>query len=223
MPHNTDIEKRDRALIAFAILTGARDGALASFQLKHVDLVEGCVFQDAREVRTKASKTFSTWFFPVGQDVRQIFDDWCVHLQNKLHWRESDPLFPPTQLGLSEAGGFGPVGLRRDGWAGTSSVRAIFRKAFEGAGLPYFNSHSFRNTLVQLGERVCTMPEAFKALSQNLGHERVLTTLTSYGTVPAHRQAELIRGLGTDGRHTNRRDALAARIAEMMDEFEDVP
>jgi integrase len=196
MPHMSDIEKRDRALIAFAILTGARDGALASFKLKHVDMVGGCVFQDARDVKTKASKTFSTWFFPVGVDVQQIVDDWCTHLRNVLHWRENDPLFPATQLGLSEAGGFAPIGLRRDGWTSSAPVRGIFRKAFEGAGLPYFNPHSLRDTLVQLGERVCTTPEAFKAWSQNLGHEQVLTTFTSYGRVAPHRQAELIRGLG---------------------------
>lgn len=195
MPHGTDIEKRNRALIAFAILTGARDGALSSFQLKHVDLEEGCVFQDARDVRTKASKTFSTWFFPVGDDVRQIVDDWCAHLRSHLHWGDCDPLFPATQLGLSETGGFTPIGLRRDGWTTSAPVRDIFRKAFEAAGLPYFNPHSFRHTLGQLGERICTTPEAFKAWAQNLGHERVLTTLTSYGTVALHRQAELIRGL----------------------------
>jgi hypothetical protein len=39
MPNETNIEKRNRALIAFALLTGARDGALSSFQLKHVDLL----------------------------------------------------------------------------------------------------------------------------------------------------------------------------------------
>ena len=49
---------------------------------------------------------------------------------------------------------------------------------------------------MQLGERVCKSPEEFKAWSQNLGHERVLTTFTSYGVVPAQRQAELIRQIG---------------------------
>jgi hypothetical protein len=34
-----------------------------------------------------------------------------------------------------------------------------------------------------------------KAWSQNLGHADVLTTFTSYGNVPAHRQGELIRAL----------------------------
>jgi site-specific recombinase XerD len=37
MPATTDLERRDRALIAFTILTGARDGAIASFKLRHID------------------------------------------------------------------------------------------------------------------------------------------------------------------------------------------
>ena len=64
MPSGTDIERRNRALLAFTILTGARDSAIASMKLKHVDLVAGSVFQDAREVRTKFSKTFTTFFLP---------------------------------------------------------------------------------------------------------------------------------------------------------------
>ena len=39
-------------------------------------------------------------------------------------------------------------------------------------------------------------PEEMKAWSQNLGHADVLTTFTSYGQVPTHRQGELIRGMG---------------------------
>ncbi|MEO6093441.1 MAG: site-specific integrase [Novosphingobium sp.] len=196
MPAATDIELRNRALIAFALLTGARDGALSSFRLKHVDLAQGRVDQDARDVRTKASKTFSTWFFPVGGDALRIVEDWCQHLRTALLWGDDDALFPATQVGLAEGGGFTPIGLRREGWRDAGPVRKIFQNAFAAAGLPYFNPHSFRDTLVQHGERSCPTIEAFKAWSQNLGHERVMTTLTSYGTVAPHRQAELIRGMG---------------------------
>jgi integrase len=45
MPSSTPVEKRDRALIAFSILSGARDGALASFRLKHVDMA--CLLNEA--------------------------------------------------------------------------------------------------------------------------------------------------------------------------------
>lgn len=62
MPTNTEIDCRNRALIAFTLLTGARDSAIASMKLEHVDLIAGCVHQDARDVRTKFSKTFDTYF-----------------------------------------------------------------------------------------------------------------------------------------------------------------
>jgi len=73
-----------------------------------------------------------------------------------------------------------------------------FRDAFAGAGLLYFNPHSFRNTLVRLGQELCHAPEAFKAWSQNLGHEKVLTTFVSYGAVACDRQGEILRGLAAE-------------------------
>jgi site-specific recombinase XerD len=81
LPATTEIERRDRALIAFTILTGARDGAIASLKLKHVDIDQGRVDQDARQVNTKFSKTFTTWFFPVGDDIRQVFVNWVTYLR----------------------------------------------------------------------------------------------------------------------------------------------
>ncbi|MBU1334780.1 MAG: hypothetical protein KJ944_16985 [Alphaproteobacteria bacterium] len=81
-------------------------------------------------------------------------------------------------------------------------IRRIFKTAFEAARLPYFNPHSFRSTLALLGQRICRTPEDFKVWSQNLGHEQVLTTLTSYGAVSAHRHAEIMGELWT---HQNAR------------------
>ena len=72
MPSDTEIERRNRALIAFTLLTGARDSAIASMKLKHVDLIANSVSQDAREVNTKFSKTFTTFFFPVGDEILSI-------------------------------------------------------------------------------------------------------------------------------------------------------
>jgi site-specific recombinase XerD len=76
MPATTDIGQRDRTLIAFTILTGARDGAIASFKLRHIDVAEGKIDQDARDVQTKFSKSFVTTFFPVGDDIRAMVADW---------------------------------------------------------------------------------------------------------------------------------------------------
>ena len=197
MPHGDEIERRNRALVAFTLLTGARDSAIASMKLKHVDLIEGCVHQDAREVKTKFSKTFTTYFFPVGEEVRQIVVEWVRYLRETKLWGNDDPLFPATRVQLSEARQFAACGLEQKHWSNATPIRTIFREAFQKAGLPYFHPHSLRMTLVRLGEQLCKSPEEFKAWSQNLAHEKVLTTLMSYGTVQTHRQREIIRELAS--------------------------
>ncbi|RFC69228.1 tyrosine-type recombinase/integrase [Mesorhizobium denitrificans] len=194
MPAATDIERRDRALIAFTLLSGARDNAIASISIKHVDLDRRTVFQDAREVRTKNRKTFTTWFFPVGADIEKIVADWIAFLTKERGFRLDDPLFPATKVALGD-NGFEAAGLDRKHWKNAAAIRRIFKDAFASADLPYANPHSFRNTLALLGERLCFTPEDFKAWSQNLGHEHVLTTFTSYGAVASHRQAEIFNQL----------------------------
>ena len=196
MPSATAIEQRNRALIAFTMLTGVRDGATASLKMKHVDLAEGKVVQDAREVNTKFSKSFTTWFFPVGAEVRQIVVDWVAFLATDMLFGPDDPLFPATLVKLGNDHQFEAAGLSRFHWSTATPIRMIFKDAFTLAGLPYFNPHTFRRTLAQLGERLCRTPEEFKAWSQNLGHETVLTTFSSYGEVARERQANLIRQLG---------------------------
>lgn len=194
MPTGTDMERRNRALVALTALTGARDSAIASMKCKHLDLIACSVFQDAREVKTKFSKTFTTYFFPVGDDVHQIVVDWFEYLRDELLFGNDDPLFPATKVGLGSTHQFEPVGLDRKHWSNAGPIRSIFKAAFAAADLPYFNPHSFRNTLVGLGEKLCRNAEEFKAWSQNMGHEGVLTTFTSYGEVSPLRQGEIIGG-----------------------------
>jgi integrase len=197
MATNTALERRDRAVIAFAAMTGARVNALTSFQLRHVDLAAGYIDQDARQVRTKFAKTFRTWFMPVVAGAQGIFSAWITELREEHFWGPADPLFPATAMKLGEDGGFEPEGLARHGWASTGPVRDVFRRGFAAAGLPYFNPHSFRDMLVRHAMTLNLSPEEMKAWSQNLGHEAVLTTFTSYGTVPSYRQGELISACGT--------------------------
>jgi hypothetical protein len=148
-------------------------------------------------VNTKFGKTFTTFFFPVGAEIRRIVADWVSYLLAEKLWGNDDPLFPATQVALGPDYQFAASGLQRVHWSSASPIRTIFREAFERAGLPYFNPHSFRNTLVRLGQDVCKTPEQFKAWSQNLGHEKVLTTFLSYGEVACDRQGEIIRALAT--------------------------
>lgn len=204
MADETVVERRNKALFAFLVMSGVRDGAAASLRLKHIDLFEGQVNQDAREVKTKAAKTIVTTFFGVTPEFRDCFERWVVHLREVLLFGPDDPLFPQTAVAVGAARQFERAGVKRAPWSTAAPIRAIVGDAFEAAGLPRFGPHSFRKTLGQLGEQVCKTPEEFKAWSQNLGHEKVLTTFTSYGQVSRTRQAEIIKGLSNPSRSARR-------------------
>jgi hypothetical protein len=70
-----------------------------------------------------------------------------------------------------------------------------FRRAFEQVQLHPYTPHSIRKTL---GQELCDrhLPlDAQKAWSQNLGHEKFTTTVSSYLPVSHQRQGELIKGI----------------------------
>lgn len=216
MPDRTDIERRDKAVIAFTLLTGARDSAIASMKLKHVDLDTQCVHQDAREVHTKFSKTFRTYFLPVGDEIRAIVVDWITWLRVTQIWGNDDPLFPATHISVGASRRFEAAGLERVHWSSAGPIRAIFRSAFTSAGLPYFIPHSFRHTLARFGQTRCRNIEDFKAWSQNLGHDGVMTTLNSYGSVSYQRQAEIMRELADMAPADSEIDGLIKTLARKM-------
>jgi integrase len=215
-PSTTVLDRRNRAMIAFTCLTGVRDGALVSLRIKHVNLANSSVHQDAREVNTKNSKSQVTTFFGVGGHARQIVENWIAELVNVHLWGNDDPLFPATRIAQGPDRQFAATGIARSQWRSADAARKIFKEAFEATGLHAFNPHSFRHALARLGEKNCQTPEEFKAWSQNLGHEQVLTTLSSYGSVPEHRQAEIIKSLANRPAGSTDTTALAERLAQLI-------
>ena len=192
MPEGSEIDRRNKALFAFLMLTGARDGAVASLRLKHINMIDGCVYQDAREVKTKNSKTFTTYFLPVDPEYMTCFKDWVTYLKVNALFGPDDPLFPPAKI-EPQNGEFKVVGLERATYKNANAIRAVIKDAFTRADLPAFTPHAFRKTLVKWADTIYTTREAFKAFSQNIGHSNVVTTISAYCPVSTERQAELIK------------------------------
>jgi len=195
MPETTEIEQRNKALFAFLMLTGARDGAVASLRLKHINMIDGCVYQDARDVKTKNAKTFTTYFLPVNSEYLTCFEKWVTYLKNNKLFGPDDALFPPALVKVQE-GEFKVVGLKRETYKNANAIRAAIKDAFISADLPPFTPHAFRKTLVKWADTVYPTREAFKAFSQNIGHTSVITTVSAYCPVSVERQAELIKREG---------------------------
>lgn len=197
MPTATAIERRDRALLTFAVLTGIRNDAIASLRLRHINMHQTppLVMQQPDCVRTKFSRTINTYFLPLGDELHAIVLNWIDELKTVHLFSKNDALFPKTKMGLSENKIFEAIGLEKAHWADTAPIRRIFKKAFENAGLAYYHPHSFRHTLGHLGQTMCQTPEQFKAWSQNLGHKSVMTTFNSYGNIDPRKQGEVLAGL----------------------------
>ena len=69
---------------------------------------------------------------------------------------------------------------------------------FERVDLPTFTPHRVRDMIVSEAFRRQLPVDELKAWSQNLGHEGLLTTLTSYGHIPLEQQGRLVRKATTE-------------------------
>ncbi len=191
MPEGNEYELKDKALFAFFMLTGARDGAVASLRLKHVSLDQKHVFQDPREVNTKNAKTIDTWFFPVDPGYLEVFTRWVLHLKEVRFFGPEDALFPKIEIAARD-GVFHRAGLSREPYATASKLNKVVKGAFRAVQMPEYTPHAFRKTLALLGDEICTSMEQRKAWSMNLGHEHLATTINSYIPVSRERQAEIL-------------------------------
>lgn len=194
MADQTELERRNKAMFAFLVITGARIGAVSSLRLKHINLVDGYVFQDGRDVRTKAGKTITTWFFPMQAGYLACFIEWVTYLRDDKMFGPEDALFPRPERRLVN-GKFVFDTVSREIYANGSIVNEVFKKAFAQVQMHPYGAHSIRKTLVQeMNDRNLTLAEQ-KAWSQNLGHENFATTVSSYLPVSDQQQGALIKRL----------------------------
>lgn len=198
MPSGTDIEKRDRALFAFTVITCVRDDALVSLKMKDVDPQRKTVWQDPKHVRTKRRKGINTRFVSqVMPEAEEIVLDWLRHAVDVLRLKPDHPLFPKTLVENDpETMAFKANGLSREHWANAQPVRDVFKAAFERVGLPYYNPHLFRKTVVKWAQQNCSQLE-FKAISQNIGHDHAMTTYNAYGELSVDEQFRAIENIGS--------------------------
>lgn len=152
MPNYTEFEKRDKALFAFFMLTGARDGAVASLKLKHVNIETEQLFQDGREVNTKNAKTFRCQFFPVDPSYLSCFADWMTFLRTEKMFGPTDALFPKAKIAVVHGQGFQNVGLDRVGYGSSAKLNEIIRTAFSRVQMSEFTPHGFPKNLDPLKE-----------------------------------------------------------------------
>jgi integrase/recombinase XerC len=204
MPHNTPIELRNRALVAFTALSGARDGAIITMRLKHLDFGAREIMQHPDEVDTKNSKLIVTWFFAVGKEIETVVFEYVSYLREELGFCDEDPLFPKTHRTQDESDRFVWEGLTKEHWANAGPVRKIFKEAFVAAGFAYRSPHRVRNTLMARASELGLSGKELKAWSQNLGHEKLATSVNCYARLSHEEQRKAILGIDQKRDEKNR-------------------
>lgn len=199
IPFNTEVEKRDKALLSLLLLSGARISALISLKVKHVNIKKKFVLQHPKDVNTKGKKRIKTWFFPVGLYAYEVVIEYMRFLGEK-GFSSADALFPKNDQSTPQ---LLTIKLGNTEWKSTSSARKIITGHFVKHGLPAYCPHSFRNSLTQLAYRSCRTPEEFKAWSANLGHKSPRTTFDSYGHIDENRQGDIILGFSQPENENN--------------------
>jgi len=219
---NTEIDKRDKALLSFALITGARISAIISLPMSSFDPHDMVVDQDpSNGVKTKFAKRITTALFPIDyKEAQQYFIEWYEYLKNERGFNDDDPLFPATKVenGKENISYYSTGEVEPVYWSSSSPARKIFEKRFKAVDEPYFHPHSFRHLLVKEFMKKPLTEEQKKAISQNLGHENVVTTFGSYGYghIDESRQIELLREIETAGGGNVRYNMTEGQIHELI-------
>jgi integrase/recombinase XerD len=138
----TEVDRRDRALIAFTLLTGMRDKAVITLPTECFDADKLLIHQDPqRGVQTKFSKTISTMIFRFDEELLGVVLDWYRFLREEKLFGNTDPLFPRTKLEQKSEMDLSFDGTEVDCafWATTQGIRNIFKRRAEAAGLRYYS------------------------------------------------------------------------------------
>ncbi|MCP4582423.1 MAG: site-specific integrase [candidate division Zixibacteria bacterium] len=190
----TEIDRRDRALIAFLLLSGMRDKAISTLPL-------GCFDQETLEIIQDPQKGVETKFGKLIHSTLLQFDDQLVSYVTKWHYyllkeklyAPTSPFFPRNKIEQIKGGlTFTSLKVEPHFWKSAGRIREILKKRSSTAGLDYYQPHSFRHAAIHIAMKNCRNAEQMKAISQNFGHQFVGTTLLTYGNLDEYQVKEVI-------------------------------
>ena len=193
MPEKRDIEKRNKAIISLQALCALRISELRTVKIRNIIKEDGYYFIDAnaKDMKTKFAKSRQIAFVPIGQDIIENVINWHDYLKS-IGFKTNEPLFPVIDNKFNNQSLL-EQDLTHEGIKSDTTMRDIFKKAFEAVGENYINPHSFRNTLARFAQH--QSPAFLNAVRQNLGHSSIDTTLNSYGQLSHYDQRKIISGV----------------------------
>lgn len=194
---NNEIDARDRALISFLLLSGARASAAATLPIGCFDRQKLKIHQDPKwGVKTKNRKYIPTTLAPFDKVLMKYFLDWVDYLRKEKLYGDEAPLFPRSQVAQTDSDlTYQVTGIEPVFWKNGTRIDQIAKDRARKAGLESYDCHSFRHAHAHLALSKARTGEEQKAISQNIGHKHFATTATVYGHLDDDKVAEIIRSM----------------------------
>lgn len=195
VPNYLPVDMRDRALIAFLLLSGIRIDAAASLTIGCFNRSKMKITQDPRDgVRTKFSKCIVTFLIDFDEDLFDVVAHWYDYLTLRGYGNR-DPLFPKAKTEQDGLAFVVSTDLTKE-FISASQMRRVIKQRCLAADMPYFKPHSFRHACTALAIERASDAQEIKALSINLGHESAVHVIDTYGQLPEKKMEMIIRNLG---------------------------
>ena len=183
-----EVDRRDKALIAFATLTGIRSEALRTLTLGSIDIQKMEVFQSKKMgVKTKFGKDIFSKIFNFDEGMQDFFVEWYKYLKEIKLYNNTDPLFPKTKRRQTEDDlSFICDELEPEFWQAHSSISKVFIERAKQAGIKAFSPHRYRDLAASLAIEKCDGDfYLVKAVSQHFGHENTRLLIDTYAPLRA--------------------------------------
>lgn len=195
MPSTNEIEMRNKAIISLALLTIPRISAIQTARIGCIkyfrDEDAWAFMQNPNMVDTKFASNITAFFIGHLQDIYDNVLNWVEYLKAK-GFTEKCPLFPKI-ISPFNRDGLPSMILEKQFIKSKTSIRDIFKKAFNDNKLPYRKPHTFRHAITRKMMKSENSPLLISVLAQNMGHKDVGVIIASYGTRPEHERAGILK------------------------------
>lgn len=168
-------DKRDKAILAFLLISCARVSATATAKIGDIDIDNMVFKQDPLAgVKTKRQKHILTKLLPFDARYTNIFLKWIDYLKTMYNFDENCPLFPKIKmLNKGET-------ILKDFMSGEAEFNKILETRCKNASVQKFHPHAFRHLGIHHALKYVRTGTQLKALSQNVGHEDITNILEQY-------------------------------------------
>lgn len=218
---NTELDLRDKALISFILLSGLRASSITTIKLKDFNTKKLTITLNVLEgAKTKYSKSNTVRLLVFDDSFLDPIIKWYNFLIIDKKFTDEMPLFPMTDMknapGTYKLEAFE---VKPESWSSAGAINKIIKDRSINAGLHYYHPHLFRGLHTSIALSYARGGREMLAISRNLGHENIKTTIAYYGFLDVRTQVDTLSKINFKKRMNEDKDNNKSEFEEMVEKI----